>query len=54
MSLEEIIDNIKKRDFNDMNKPYGALKRTEQQVYIDSTNMTIDEVVDKIVSIIKR
>ena len=52
MSLEEIIDNIKKRDYNDMNKPYGALKRCESQIYIDSTNMTIDEVVDKIVNII--
>ena len=53
MSLEEIIDNIKKRDYNDMNKPYGALKRTEDQVYIDSTNMAIDEVVKKIVNIIE-
>ena len=53
MSLDEIIDNIKKRDYNDMNKPVGALKRTESQIYIDSTNMTIDEVVEKIVNIIE-
>ena len=52
MSYEEIIDNIKKRDYNDSNKPVGALKRTDDQIYIDSTNMTIDEVVNKIVSII--
>ena len=53
MSLDEIIDNIKKRDYNDMNKPFGALKRTNDQIYIDSTKMTIDEVVDNIVKIIE-
>ena len=52
MNLEEIIDNIKKRDYNDMHKTFGALKRTKEQIYIDSTNMTIDEVVDKITKII--
>ena len=52
-SYEEIYENIKARDYNDMNKKVGALKRTDDQIYIDSTNMTIDEVVDKIVDIIK-
>ncbi len=54
MSEEEIRKNISDRDYNDMNKPVGALKRTEEQIYIDSTNMTIDEVVDKIIKIIKK
>ena len=52
MSYDEIIENIRKRDYNDMNKPVGSLKRTESQIYIDSSNMTIDEVVNKIVEII--
>jgi len=52
MSYKEIIKNIKKRDYNDMNKPVGALIRTNEQVYIDTTKMTINEVVDKIVNII--
>ena len=45
VSLEEIKENIIARDYNDMNKPVGALKRTSDQIYVDSTNMTIDEVV---------
>ena len=53
MSESEIRDNIAKRDYNDMHKKVGALKKTDDQIYIDSTNMTIDEVVDKIVDIIK-
>ena len=47
--MDEIIDAIKKRDYNDMHKPIGALKRTNDQIYIDSTNMTINEVVDEII-----
>jgi cytidylate kinase len=52
-SLEEIIENIKMRDYNDMHKPVGSLMRTDDQIYIDSTNMTIDEVVNKIIEVIK-
>ena len=54
MSLEEIVDNISKRDYNDMNKSVGALVRTDDQIYIDSTNMTIEEVTDKIIEIVGR
>ena len=54
MSMDEIIDNIKKRDYNDMHKEVGSLIRTDEQFYIDSTNLTIDEVVDKMIKIIER
>ena len=53
-SMEEIIENIKFRDYNDMHKPVGALTRTIDQVYIDSTNMTISEVVDFVVNYINK
>ena len=46
MSYEEIYENIKARDYNDMNKKVGALKRTDEQVYIDSTNLSIQEVFE--------
>ena len=51
--MEELIESIKKRDYNDMHKPVGALLRTNDQIYIDSTNMTIDEVVNEVVKNIK-
>ena len=54
ISFEEILENIRIRDYNDMHKPFGALMRTNEQIYIDSTNMTIDEVVSKIREIIGR
>ena len=43
MTYEEVYENIKKRDYNDMHKKVGALKRTDDQVYIDSTNLTVEE-----------
>ena len=52
VSIDEIKENIEKRDYNDMNKPVGALVRTNDQIYIDSTNMTIDEVVQYMKKII--
>ena len=52
--LEEIEESIRKRDYNDMHKPVGALKRTNDQIYLDSTNLTIDEVVNKIVNNIEK
>ena len=52
MTLEEVLENIKKRDYNDMNKSVGALIRTDEQIYIDSTNLSVDEVVNKIIEII--
>lgn len=46
---EEIKQSIIDRDYNDMHKEVGALKRCDDQIYIDSTNMSIEEVVDFII-----
>ena len=53
VTKEEIKENISKRDYNDMHKEVGSLTRTEDSIYIDSTNLTIDEVVLKIKEIIE-
>ena len=53
MSLEEIKESIEARDYNDMHKEVGALKRTDDQIYVDSTNMSIEEVADFMINKIK-
>ena len=53
MTYEEIYDNISKRDYNDMHKEIGALQRTEEQIYIDTTNLTVEEEVEIIGKIIE-
>ena len=46
---EEIKKSIEERDYNDMHKEVGALTRCDDQIYIDSTDMSIDEVVNFII-----
>lgn len=53
MTYEEIIDNIRKRDYNDKTKEIGALKVTPESIVIDTTNLSIEEVENKIIEIIK-
>ncbi|MCI8655217.1 MAG: (d)CMP kinase [Clostridia bacterium] len=50
---KEILENIKFRDNNDKTSKVAPLKQADDAIYIDSTNMTIEEVTDKIVEIIK-
>lgn len=54
MSLEEVRNNIEMRDANDKAKEVGALKLTPDSVVVDTTNKTIDEVVQEIIGIIKK
>ncbi len=53
MEYDEILQNIKMRDKNDMEKEIGALKKAPDAVYIDSSNLSITQVKDKIIEIIK-
>ena len=51
-TYEEVLENIKARDYNDMHKEVGSLTRTEDQIYIDTTNLTVEEevaIIEKIV-----
>lgn len=50
---EEILENIMFRDKNDSTSPVGTLKIADDAVYIDSTNMSIEEVVDEVIRLIK-
>ncbi len=54
MSYKEIETNMKQRDKDDKEREIGALKKAEDSIYIDSSNMTIEEVVKEIVDIIEK
>jgi len=47
-SIDEIEQKIAERDVIDRNKVYGALKISEEAIYIDSSYLTIDEVYVKV------
>ena len=54
MTYEEVLENVKMRDYNDMHKKVGALKKAEDAIVIDSTNLTIEEVTDKVIEEIEK
>lgn len=52
-TYEEILVNIKMRDENDKNKEIGSLRIANDAIVVDTTKLSIDEVVKKIKKIIK-
>ena len=48
--LEKIAEDIRTRDYQDMNREIAPLKQAEDAVLIDSSAMTIQEVMDSIVN----
>ena len=45
---DEIIKDIERRDYQDMHREHSPLKKAEDAIEIDSSDLTIDEVVSKI------
>ncbi len=52
-SLDEIKRDIKERDERDMNRETAPLKKADDAVLVDSSNMTIEEVVKTISDLCK-
>ena len=49
---EEIAQDIKERDERDMNREIAPLKQAEDAVLVDTSDMTIEQVIDRIVELI--
>ena len=54
VSLEQVEEDIRKRDHNDSTRKLNPLRKAEDAIEIDSTLMSIDEVAEKILSIVRR
>ena len=52
--IETIKKDIEDRDYRDMHRKNSPLVQAEDAVLIDSSNMSIDEVVDKILELVKK
>ena len=53
-SYEEVLQNIIDRDKRDSSREIAPLRQAEDAIYVDTTNLTIEEVVEKIVKIIEK
>lgn len=52
-TYEQVLEDMRKRDENDKNREFGALKIADDAIVIDSTNLSQQEVINKIAKIIK-
>ena len=50
---EQILADVKDRDYNDSTRAFAPLKQTEDSILVDSSNMTIDEVANLMLDVIK-
>ena len=53
LSYEEVYESIKARDYNDRNKPIGALKQAEDAILVDTTGKTLEENIKQVEEVIK-
>ena len=49
-NYENILEEVKKRDERDMNRAVAPLKQVEDAIFIDSSDLNIEEVVDRILA----
>lgn len=50
--LEQIKKDIEARDYNDMHRAFAPLKKADDAVVIDTSNMNIEQVAEKIINTI--
>ena len=53
VSLTQVLREQKKRDATDYNRKEGPLKVAKDAIVMDTSSLTIDETVDKILAVIK-
>ncbi len=51
---EDILNDINQRDYNDSHRATAPLKKADDAIELDTSNMSIDEVVTEISNIIKK
>lgn len=54
VNLEEVLHNIKDRDFIDQNRDVSPLRKADDAIEIDNSNLTQDEQLDVVMKIINQ
>ena len=50
---ETILQEIEARDYQDMHREHSPLKKADDAIEIDTSDMTIQETVEKVMSLVK-
>ena len=51
-SYDEVLADIVKRDYNDSHRAVAPLKQADDAYYLDTTDLTIEEVIDEVVRVV--
>ena len=51
---EQVLNDINERDYNDMHRALDPLRKADDAIEVDTTHMTIDEVIDTLVGTIRK
>jgi len=54
VELKETLEEVLKRDNNDMTRAISPLRKADDAVFIDSTRRSVEEVVEEMARVIKR
>ena len=54
MSYEELVEDIRRRDYIDSTRKESPLKKADDAIEIDTTTMTIDDVVKTVTALIQK
>ncbi|MBR4082240.1 MAG: (d)CMP kinase [Clostridia bacterium] len=52
-TYEQVLEDLKQRDWQDMNREVDPLRPAEDAIIVDTTEMTFDQVVEHIIDIVK-
>ena len=50
-TFEQVLEDVNKRDYNDMHRAESPLTQAEDAVVVDTTHMDFDQVVDTLVKL---
>lgn len=54
VTFEDVKEDIIKRDRNDMSRATSPLKKADDAIELDTTSLNLDQVVEKLISIVKK
>ena len=52
-SLEDVIEDVRKRDYIDSHRAFAPLKKADDAIELDTSDLTIDESVEAVLKIVK-
>jgi len=53
ITLDEVLKNVKERDYIDSNRAYSPLRKAQDAIEVDNSELNLQQTVDKVMSLIQ-